>query len=89
VTHPSTITTSRHQLRAEKAQRNRETALAAFMAKKAQIDEMLARLQGLSDDHFNCDPNDVDWAMVGTLEHYVGLLKRVNDSAFGDGEFAE
>ena len=37
--------TERHQLRAEKAQRNQEAALAAFMEKKAEIDTMLARLQ--------------------------------------------
>jgi len=24
--------------------------------------------------------------MVGTLEHYAGLLKRITDSAFGEGE---
>lgn len=89
MTHPSTITTPRHELRVEKARQNREAALAAFMAKKAQIDEILARLQSLSDDHFNCHPNDVTWAMVGTLDHYVGLLKRLSDSAFGEGEFAE
>jgi hypothetical protein len=41
------ITTPRHELRAEKARRNREAALAAFIGKKAEIDEMLARLQAL------------------------------------------
>ena len=39
------ITTPRHELRAEKARRNKEAALAAFIGKKAEIDEMLARLQ--------------------------------------------
>ncbi|SFD20991.1 hypothetical protein SAMN04488094_12055, partial [Tropicimonas isoalkanivorans] len=47
------ITTPRHELRAEKARRNKEAALNAFIGKKAEIDEMLARLQALSDDHFN------------------------------------
>lgn len=82
-------TTPRHQLRAEKARRNREAALSAFTAKKAEIDEMLTRLQTLSDDHFNCHPDEVGWAMVGTLEHYAGLLKRLTDSTFGEGEHAE
>ena len=45
-------TTPRHQLRAEKARRNKEAALNAFIGKKAEIDEMLARLQSLSDEHF-------------------------------------
>ena len=94
------ITTPRHELRAEKARqnkgelgsatgsRNRANALAAFIGKKAEIDEMLARLQALSDDHFNCHPDEVGWAMVGTLEHYASLLKRITDSAFGEGEHA-
>jgi len=50
---------------------------------------MLARLQGLSDDHFNCHPDEVGWAMVGTLELYAGLPKRITDSASGEGEHAE
>ena len=82
-------TTPRHQLRAEQARRNREAALNAFIGRKAEIDEMLARLQALSDDHFNAHPDEVNWADVGTLEHYASLLKRITDSAFGEGEHAE
>jgi len=55
------VTTPRHQLRAEKARRNKEAARAAFVAKKAEIDPMLARLQALSDDHFNCAPDSLNW----------------------------
>jgi len=83
------ITTPRHELRTEKARRNREAALAAFMAKKSEIDEMMARLQALSDDHFNAQPDEITWGHVGTLEHYASLLKRITDSAFGEGEHAE
>jgi hypothetical protein len=79
----------RHQLRAEKARQNRDAALSAFIGKKAEIDEMLARLQALSDDHFGTHPDEVGWAMVGTLEHYASLLMRITDSAFGEGEHAE
>jgi hypothetical protein len=94
------ITTPRHELRAEKARRNkgepgsatgsrnRANALAAFIGKKAEIDEMLSRLQALSDEHFNCHPDEAGWAIVGTLEHYANLLKRITDSAFGEGEHA-
>ena len=93
--------TERHQLRAEKARRNqgetgsatgsrnRSNALAAFMEKKAEFDEMLARLQKLSDDHFNAHPDEINCGHVGTLEHYASLLKRITDSAFGEGEFAD
>jgi hypothetical protein len=88
MTRLNPITTPRHQLRAEKARRNKEAALAAFMARKAEIDERLARLQALSDDHFNCAPDEIGWATVGSLEHYAALLKRIADSAFGEGEHA-
>ena len=89
MTRLNPITTPRHQLRAEKARRNQEAALSAFISKKAEIDEMLARLQALSDDHFETHPDEIDWGDVGTLEHYAGLLKRITDSAFGEGEHAE
>ena len=36
-----------------------EQALAAFIAKKAEIDDALARLQELSDDHFDYAPDDI------------------------------
>ena len=77
-----------HQLRAEKVRLNKKAAIVTFICKKAEIDEMLARLQALSDDHFNCAPNEVTWFHVGTLEHYASLLKRITDSAFGEGEHA-
>jgi hypothetical protein len=73
---------------ADKGQRNRDVALAAFVAKKGEIDAMLARLQGLSADHFNANPDAINWADVGTLDHYASMLKRITDSAFGEGEFA-
>ena len=82
-------TTPRHELRAEKARRNKEAALSAFIGKKAEIDEMLARLQSLSDDHFNAHPDEINWGHVGTLEHYASHLKRITDSAFGEGKHAE
>jgi hypothetical protein len=89
MTRLNPITTPRHQLRAEKAARNKEAALNAFMGKKAEIDEMLARLSSLSDEHFDAHPDEVNWGHVGTLEHYASLLKRITDSAFSEGEHAE
>jgi hypothetical protein len=82
-------TTPRHQTRAEKVARNRKEALSAFIAKKAEIDAMLARLAHLSDDHFNASADDVTWGHVGNLEHYASLLKNITDSAFSEGEHAE
>jgi hypothetical protein len=82
-------TTPRHQLRAEKARRNHEAALAAFIGKKAEIDEMLARLQALSDDHFGFDPEAVNWGSVGSIDHVASDLREITDFLFGEGEYAE
>ena len=65
---------------------SKEQALAAFVSRKAEVDAMLARLQALSDDHFNYSPDEITWSHVGTLEHYAELLKGVTDSAFQEGE---
>ena len=67
----------------------RRTALDAFIARKAEIDTMLARLTALSDEHFNVGPDEINWGHVGTLAHYAELLKRITDSAFKEGEHAE
>ena len=67
----------------------RRTALDAYIAKKNEIDTMLGRLKALSDDHFNVAPDEVDWGHFGTLAHYAELLKRITDSAFREGEYAE
>ena len=63
-------------------------ALDAFLAKKIEIDSMLARLQALSADHFNAHPDEINWGDVGTLEHYASLLRRITDAAFQEGEHA-
>jgi len=67
----------------------RRTALDAYIARKTEVDTMLARLTALSDDHFNVAPDKVDWGHIGTLAHYAELLKRITDSAFKEGEYAE
>jgi len=69
--------------------KSKEQALAAFVSRKAEIDEMLTRLQALSDDHFNYSPDEITWNHVGTLGHYAELLKRITDSAFNEGEHAK
>jgi hypothetical protein len=71
-----------------KTPKSNDDALAAFVAKKAEIDTMLTRLQTLSDDHFSYSPCDITWDHVGPLGYYAELLKRVTDSAFKEGEHA-
>jgi len=65
------------------------TALDAYIARKTEIDTVLARLTALSDEHFGAEPEAITWADVGTLAHYAELLKRITDSAFREGEHAE
>lgn len=72
-----------------RAARSNDDALAAFLAKKAEIDAMLGRLTELSHDHFGADPDRVTWGEVGTLGHHAELLKRITDAAFKEGEFTE
>ena len=65
-----------------------QTALDAFIGKKAEIDAMLDRLQALSEDHFDADPERIDWGDVGTLSSYADLLSRICEAAFQEGEHA-
>ena len=64
-------------------------ALDAFIAAKTEIDAMLERLAAPSAEHFETSPDEINWGHVGTLNHYASLLKRITDSAFGEGEFAD
>jgi hypothetical protein len=72
-----------------KSQRDNEDALAAFVAKKAEIDTMLTRLAALSANYFNADRETLHWGHVGNLEFYASQLRRITDAAFHEGEHAE
>lgn len=71
-----------------RATASNDKALNAFLAAKAEIDTMLARLQALSADHFETHPDEIHWGHVGTLTHYASLLRQIADSAFREGEHA-
>jgi hypothetical protein len=64
-------------------------AVEAFMSRKAEFDELLARLQEASDGHFDLDPAQVHWGHVTDLADHVALLRRISDKMFGEGEYAE
>ena len=66
-----------------------DKAIASFLAAKARIDQMLARIQTLNNDHFDTDPDAIHWGDVGTLNHYSSLLRQITDIAFSEGEFAK
>jgi hypothetical protein len=72
----------------KKVAKSNDDALAAFVAKKVEIDLMLTRLGALSDDHFGVAPDEVTWSDVGSLEHHADLLKRITDMAVDEGEHA-
>ena len=65
-----------------------DTALDAFIAAKAEIDTMVARLAAHSADHFGYSPEEVNWGHVGTLDHYRARLREITDMAFREGEYA-
>jgi len=69
--------------------RSNDKALAAFMTRKAEIDTMLARLQALSDEHFEASPDDIHWGHVGDLADISKNLRGICDRAFQEGEYAE
>lgn len=71
------------------ATKQNDKALNAFIAAKADIDTTLERLKALSDDHFETNPDEINWGDVGTLNHYASLLRQITDSAFREGEHAE
>jgi len=60
-----------------KAQRDNSQALAAFMTNKDQIDQLLAALKNLSDEHFNVSPEDVNWGHVGSQSYWLERLQQV------------
>lgn len=71
------------------AMTNARAAIDAFISAKLEIDNMLERLRALSDDHFNGNPDEINWADVGTLDHYRAKLREICDSAFHEGEYAK
>ena len=50
---------------------------AAFMANKAQIDELLDALKAHSDEHFGLAPEEVNWSHVGSQEYWLERLQQV------------
>jgi hypothetical protein len=62
--------------------------LAAFTAKKTEIDTILARVAALSADHFGSEPGSVTWGDIGTLASYLKGLREISDAAFHEGEHA-
>lgn len=65
-----------------------DAALAAFVARKAEIDAALDRIRAASADHFFASPEDVNWGHVTALADHAVLLKRITDAVYAEGEHA-
>lgn len=63
-----------------------DTALAAFNARKAEIDAALDRIRAASDDHFFASPEGVHWGHVTALADHAALLRR---TIYAEGEHAQ
>ena len=59
--------------------KSNEAALAAFMAGKAEIDTLLARIAAASDDHFGANPERVTWGDAGSLAFITERLKEITE----------
>jgi hypothetical protein len=79
---------TRDDLRQQHRARNQQASLAAFLAKKAEFDGLLAELQQASADHFGADPEAVLWAEAAWLADATAKLKQIADAHFRRGEFA-
>lgn len=64
-------------------------ALDDFISAKFEIDVILERFKGFSEDHFGIGPDEIHCGHVGTLTHHVSLLRQITDSAVKDGEHAK
>mgnify|MGYP000299208352 CR=1 FL=1 len=74
--------------RTARTARNQENSLAAFLAKKAEFDALLAELTQASEDHFGADPDTVLWGEAAWLSDATAKLKDIADQHFRRGEYA-
>ncbi len=66
----------------------KRTALDAFIEHKARIDEMLERLQTASAEHFETNPDEINWGHAGFLADIASDLQHITDRVFKEGEYA-
>lgn len=64
------------------------TATEAFLAYKSRLDAALAEIQSASDDHFDTNPDDLNWGHVGWLANLVRETEAIAEQAAMRGEYA-
>ena len=57
------------------------TADGAFAIGTSLLTEKLERLSALAADHFNTDPDDLNWGHVGSLRYIEGLVAQALEHA--------
>jgi hypothetical protein len=62
-----------------------DKVLESFITAKAEIDKLLADLAALSADHFNANPDEVNWGHVGSAGHIRDRLQEIASFAAGNG----
>ena len=85
---PRTTTEPTMTAREARTARNQEPNLAAFPAKKAELDALLAELTRASEDTFGADPETVLWGAPARLSDATAKLKDIADQHFRRSEYA-
>jgi hypothetical protein len=70
----------------DRAARNQENSPAAFFAKKAEFDALLAELTQASADPFRRGPREVLWGEAAWLPDAAAKLKNIAEQHFQFGE---
>lgn len=68
-----------------KSKTTNDKALDAFLAAKAEIDQLLAMLTVMSTDHFHASPDQITWGHVGSANHIRERLQEIASFATGKG----
>jgi hypothetical protein len=67
---------------------NNTKQVEAFISKVCQIDSILERLKSAADDHFDTDPEKINWTDVAEISRVAEALQQVSDMVFREGEYA-
>ena len=63
----------------KRSEPSNEQALATFIARKAEVDALLTRIQDASANHFNANPDEVHWGHAGSLGHVAEKLREITE----------
>ncbi|CDM23054.1 hypothetical protein BN940_02891 [Castellaniella defragrans 65Phen] len=57
-----------------------------FVALVGEIQARITRLQGALDNHFDLNPEDINWGHVGDLTQHLEVLTNLTDRVFNEGK---